>query len=109
MPGSLEVVEELFGLVLEAKDRDLRAGLDVGEENALLASPLHDRMAVRAGLGVADGGEHALLEHGGHRVLHPLGLLVDLVPRDAQDVGEEALDQAVAADDRRRLVVLWCR
>ena len=34
-----------------------------------------------------------------HRVLEPLGLLVDLVPRDAEDVGQEALDQAVAADD----------
>jgi hypothetical protein len=28
-------------------------------------------------------------------VLETLGLLVDLVPRDAEDVGEEALDQAV--------------
>ena len=34
-----------------------------------------------------------------HRVLEPLGLLVDLVPRDPEDVGEEALDQPVAADD----------
>ena len=44
--------------------------------------------------------QHALLEPRRHRVLHALGLLVDLVPRDAQDVGQEALDQAVAADDR---------
>jgi hypothetical protein len=29
----------------------------------------------------------------------PLGLLVHLVPRDAEDVGEEALDEPVAADD----------
>jgi hypothetical protein len=40
-----------------------------------------------------------LLEHGRHRVLEALGLLVDLVPRDAEDVGEEALDEPVAADD----------
>ncbi len=56
-------------------------------------------MAVRAGLGVADRREHALLEHRRHRVLQPLGLLVDLVPGDAEHVGQEALDQAVAADD----------
>ena len=61
--------------------------------------PAHDRVAVRAGLGVADGGEHALLEHRRHRVLEALGLLVDLVPGDAEHVGEEALDQAVAAHD----------
>ena len=58
-----------------------------------------DRVAVRAGLRVADRGEHALLEHRRHRVLEALGLLVDLVPRDPEDVGEEALDQPVAADD----------
>src|SRR5215211_1241764 len=32
-------------------------------------------------------------------MLEPFGLLVDLVPRDAEDVGEEPLDQAVAAHD----------
>ena len=32
-------------------------------------------------------------------MLEPLGLLVDLVPGDPEDVGEEALDQAVALDD----------
>ena len=58
-----------------------------------------DRVAVRTGLGVADGGEHARLQHRRHRVLEPLGLLVDLVPRDPEHVGEEALDQPVAADD----------
>ena len=61
--------------------------------------PGHDRVAVRARLRVADGGEHALLEHGRHRVLQALGLLVDLVPGDAEHVGEEALDQPVAAHD----------
>src|SRR4051812_11365317 len=49
-------------------------------------------------------GGHALLEHGGHRVLQPLRLLVELVPRDAEDVGEEALDQPVAADDGLRVL-----
>jgi hypothetical protein len=32
-------------------------------------------------------------------VLEPLGLLVHLIPRDAEHVGQEALDQAVAAND----------
>jgi hypothetical protein len=55
---------------------------------------------VWAGLGVADRGHHALLEHRRHRVLQALGLLVDLVPGDSQHIGEEALDQPVTADDR---------
>ena len=55
--------------------------------------------AVGARLRIADGGEHALLEHRRHRVLEALGLLVDLVPRDLQHVGEEALDEPVAAHD----------
>jgi len=42
-------------------------------------------------------------------VLEALGLLMHLVPGDAEDVGEETLDQAVAADPvpvfRRKLVV----
>ena len=100
----LEVVQELLGLVLEAQHRDLGAGLDVGEQHAVLACPLDERVAVRAGRRVADRREHALLEHGRHRVLESLGLLVDLVPRDPEDVGEEALDQAVATDDRLRVV-----
>ena len=36
---------------------------------------------------------------GRHPVLEPLGLLVHLVPRDVEHVGQEALDQAVAAHD----------
>jgi hypothetical protein len=61
-------------------------------------------MAVRAGLRVADGRQHPLLEDGGHRVLEPFGLLVDLVPRDLQDVGEEALDEPVAAHHAFRVL-----
>ena len=37
-------------------------------------------------------------------MLEPLGLLVHVVPRDADDVGQEPLDQPVAADDRLRLL-----
>ena len=75
-------------------------GSTSASSDALLAGSLDDRVAVRAGLGVADRRQHPLLEHRGHRVLEPLGLLVHLVPGDAEHVGEEALDQPVAADDR---------
>jgi hypothetical protein len=38
-------------------------------------------------------------------VLEALGLLVDLVPGDAEDVGEEALDHPVPAHDRGGVAV----
>ena len=92
-------MQEVLRLVLEAQDHDAGAHLDVGERDALDAGAGGDRMAVRARLRVADRGEHARLQDGRHRVLEALGLLVDLVPWDPEDVGEEALDEAVAADD----------
>jgi hypothetical protein len=92
-------VQELLGLVLEAQHLDARALGHVGQGDALDAGAGVDGMAVRAGLRVADGGQHALLEDRRHRVLEPLGLLVDLVPGDAEHVGQEALDQAVATAD----------
>ncbi len=98
-----EEVQQVLGLVLEAKNGDLRALLDVGERHALDALAGRDRVAVRAGRRVADGGAHALLELRRHRVLEPLRLLVHVVPRNAQHVGQEALDQAVPADDPLRV------
>ena len=98
-PGVLEVVQEVLRLVLEAEDPDLGADLDVAERHADDPVADVDRMPVRARLRVADRGEHARLQHGRHRVLEPLRLLVHLVPRDPEDVGEKALDQPVAADD----------
>src|SRR4051812_19693339 len=95
----LQVVQQVLGLVLQAQDLHRRAGLDVGQRDALDARAGDDRVPVRAGLRVADGGQHALLQHRRHRVLQPLGLLVDLVPRDPEDVSEKALDEAVAAHD----------
>ena len=54
-------------------------------------------MAVRTGRRVAD--RCAIRSSARrHRVLDPLGLLVDLV-QGMPDVGEEALDHPVAADD----------
>ena len=64
-----------------------------------MRSPTLIGMAVRARLRVADRRLHIGLEARRHRVLHPLGLLVHVVPRHADDVGQEALDQAVAARD----------
>ena len=61
-------------------------------------------MPVRACLRVADRADHLLLERGRHRVLEALGLLVHVVPGDADDVGQEPLDQPVATDDRLRLL-----
>ena len=99
----LQVVEQVLGLVLEAHHPHRRPHLDVGQGDAREAAAGHDRVAVGAGLGVADGGHHALLQHGRHRVLQALGLLVDLVPGHPEDVGEEALDHAVAAHDVLRV------
>ena len=96
----LEVVQQVLGLVLQAQDLDRRARLDIGQRDALDTGAGHDRVTVRTRLRVADGGEHPLLQHGRHRVLEPLGLLVHVVPRDPEDVGQEALDQPMATDDR---------
>ena len=101
-PGALEVVEELLGLVLEAQHVTVGAGLDVGEQRRRARGRPRRSGGRGAGRRVADRGAHPLLEHRRHRVLDALGLLVHLVPGDAEDVGEEALDQPVAADDRPR-------
>ena len=95
----LEVVQQVLGLVLEAQDRDLGAELAVGQRHAVDALADPDRVAVRAGQRVADARAHVGLEARRHRVLEVLGLLVHLVPRHADDVGQEALDHPVAADD----------
>jgi hypothetical protein len=60
-----------------------------------------------ARLGIADRGQHPFLEHRRHRVLESLGLLVDLVPRDPEHVGEKALDQTMAAYDRLRVLATF--
>ena len=100
----LEQVQQILGLVLEPQHGHPRALLDVGQRHALDPVAGVDRMPVRARLRVADRGQHALLELRRHRVLEPLGLLVDVVPGDPQHVGEEALDQPVAADDALRVL-----
>ena len=93
-------MEEVLGLVLEAEDADARALLDVGQRDALLARLSPIGCPCGHVCGVADRGQHPLLEHRRHRVLEPLGLLVDLVPGDPEHVGQEALHQPVPAHDR---------
>ena len=98
-PGLLQVVQEILGLVLQAQDRDLGADHAVRERNAVdpLADP--DRVPVRAGPRVADGGADVRLEPRRHRVLEVLGLLVDVIPGNADDIGQEPFDHPMAADD----------
>src|SRR5581483_758952 len=57
---------------------------------------------VRAGRGVAEELDELLLDVGGDRVLPPVGLTVDLLPLEADDVEQEALREPVAAHDRDR-------
>src|SRR5438270_13298 len=108
-PRVLEVVQNALALVLEAQHRHRRPHLHVGERHAFEARACHQRMPVRARVSAADRREHALFEVRRHRVLEPLGLLVHLVPRHAEDVREETLDQAMAAHDLRRVRRAGCR
>ena len=100
----LEVVQEILGLVLEPQDRDACPDLAIREGDAVdpLADP--DRVAVRAGRRVADRSADVRLKAWRHRMLQALGLLVHVVPRNADDVGQEPLDEAVAADDPLRVL-----
>ena len=98
-PAAHEVVEDVLGLVLEPQDRDLGADRAVGQRHAVDPLPDTDRMAVRTGERIADAAADVRLEAGCHRVLEVLGLLVHLIPRDADLISQEALDHAVTADD----------
>jgi hypothetical protein len=62
--GLHEVVQQVLRLVLEAQDAHVGALLDVGQRHTLLTPPGVDRVAVGAGLGVADGLEHPFLHRG---------------------------------------------
>ena len=80
-----------------------RAGLRLREQRGggafdLVARP-GDRVAVRAGRGVAEQRDELLLDVGRDRVLPAVGLLVDLLPLEPDDVDEQPLGEPVAADD----------
>ena len=69
---------------------------------------LGDREAVRTVRGPVERDEKPVLDLVGDVVLEPHGEAVGLVPRVAEHVGEEPLDDAVAADraDRRLATVV---
>ena len=102
MPARLKAVQQLLGLVLVAQHAHRRAHRDGHERHAGLARGVADRVAVRAGGDAHEQRAHALLEVLGDAVLEGVGLLVHLVPGDAEDLHEEGLDQPVARDDARR-------
>ena len=86
-----------------ARERHLGdlAGLEVvegGGGGQLGVLELRDREAMRAGRGSVQRHEEALEHLVGQLVLEADGQLVGLVPGVAEHVGEEALDDAVAAD-----------
>ena len=76
------------------------SGTDAGP-STLCAGP-GDRVAVRARRGVAEEQHELLLDVGRDRVLPAVGLLVDLLPLEPDDVDEQALGEPVPAHDRRR-------
>jgi len=61
-----------------------------------------DRVAVGIVRRVAQLGRDDLLELAGEHVLEDLGLGVDPIPRDLEDLRQEELEQAVVADDLER-------
>ena len=85
--SGLEVLEQILSLVLKAHDLNLGANRNIGQRHALVAGPALNRVAMRASCRVADSGHHPLLKHRAHRVLEPLGLLVNLIPRNTKNIG----------------------
>jgi hypothetical protein len=83
-------------LVRDAYDLGALAGHEGSQQARRPRRPSRHRVAVRAGLRVAQDRGDSLLHLGGHGVLEALGLVVRLPPGVAEDVDEEALDQPVA-------------
>jgi hypothetical protein len=80
---------------LEPQQRDAAV---VGERQLAVG----DRVAVGVVAGVAERRRDPLLEVLGDVVLEHLCLVVDLVPRHPEGIGEIGLDQAVVADHLER-------
>jgi hypothetical protein len=95
----LEVVQQVLGFVLQTEDSHRRADLTIGQRHPVDALADGDRVSVGAGRRIADGLAHVGLEARRHRVLELLGLLMHVVPRHPDDVGEEALNHPMAPDD----------
>ena len=89
---------ELLG---DPGDREALADGDGGERTGVRLDVVRpgDRVAVGARGRAAEQAVHRLLDRLAHDVLPLAGLVVGLGPRQVQDVGEEALGEAVAAHD----------
>jgi hypothetical protein len=94
MPGLLEVVQEVLASFSKRRMRTEAPISTSASGTPGRREPTSIGMAVRAGLRLADRRAHVRLEARGHRVLQALGLLVHVVPRHPDDVGEVALDEA---------------
>jgi hypothetical protein len=105
--GFLEEVEhaggelELFGDAATVNEWPT-AMSDSGTIVGRVVQRAGDRVAVRAGGGVAEHTVHGRLDRVAHHVLPLAGLVVRIGPRQAEHVGEEPLGQAVAAHDALR-------
>ncbi len=95
----------LLGFLGDAIDGRTRAGLDLGQADALRPSLRDrgiDRVPVRARLRVAEQLVEAGLDPGRDRALQAHGLLVRLRPAEADDARQQPLQERVAAKDRVR-------
>ena len=93
----------LLGLLGDPVDRRLLAGLDLAERRPGRppAGGLGvDRVAVRAGLGMAEHLVEAGLDPRRDRALQPGRLLVRLGPAEPDHRGQQPLEQCVATEDR---------
>jgi hypothetical protein len=97
-PGVLEVMQEVLGLVLEPENRHACPRLAVGQRHAVDPFADSDRVTMGAGGSVSDCRADVRLETRCHCVLKLLCLLVHLVPGNADHIGEETFDHAVATD-----------
>ncbi len=106
-PG-LEIGQQarvLLGLLGDAQDGGLGARLHLGQRGAGGSAERGlevDRVAVRARLGVAQQLVELGFDARRERALEPHRLDVALRPREADDRGQEPLEQRVAAEDRVR-------
>ena len=101
--GAIEILQQFAVALEEADDHQALTGECLFErlEAALAARRrrihTHD-IAVRAGVRGAETFHQFALEVGGDGVLQLFGLLVNLVPFQAEDLGEHALDEMVAIE-----------
>ena len=88
--------------VRDAMDDKLIADPDgvEGHQIRCLIGAARNRVAVGAGRGVVEAGHHCFLDRGRDDVLPLSGFLMGISPGEPENVGEEALGEAVATHDR---------